>query len=125
MGIPPQGKRARNRQRWFERICAWERSDLSQRAFIERHCLNGASFYRWKRIYRSEGAEGTGASASGMLANAGAGLVPVEVLEQSHPGDCGVMLELDGTMRIRLEPAFDAATLERVLRLLAKPGVWR
>jgi hypothetical protein len=60
-----------------------------------------------------------------MPANTKAGLVPVEILRQPHPGDSGVMLELNGAMRIRLGPAFDAGTLERVLRLLANQGDWR
>jgi len=92
-----QGKRERNRQRWFERIRAWEKGGLSQRAFIEQHGLNTASFHRWKRIYRSEsGGVRAGGQAGAMPANTNAGLVPVEILRQSHPGGPGVMLELNG-----------------------------
>jgi len=121
-----QGKRERNRQRWFERIRAWEKGGLSQRAFMEQHGLNTASFHRWKRIYRSEsGGVGAGGQAGAMPAKTNAGLVPVEILRQPHPGGSGVMLELNGAMRIRLEPAFDAGTLERVLELLANQGDWR
>lgn len=124
--IPAQGKRERNRQRWFERIRAWELSGLSQHAFIEQHGVNAESFHRWKRIYRSEGGGvDTAREPSGMPARASAGLVPVKILQQPSAGDSGVMLEFDGARRIRLEPAFDAGTLEPVLQLLANQGDWR
>ena len=42
-------KRAINRQRWLERIRAWEESGLTQKAFCEQHHLGLASLQRWRR----------------------------------------------------------------------------
>lgn len=111
-----QGKRERNRQRWFERIQAWERSGLTQRAFIDQRQLNAASFQRWKRIFRSASKN----SATTVVNSGIATLVPVEVLQQGAAVDSGVVLELEGAVRIHLKSAFDAATLQRVLQTLGE-----
>ena len=113
-----QGKRERNRQRWLERIVAWERSGLSQRAFVEQQRLNAGSFQRWKRIYRNERSAGNAREA-----RAGSvGLVSVAIRSEAVASDSGVILQLERTMQIRLERNFDAGTLERVLQVICGDG---
>lgn len=117
MSTATQGKRERNRRRWFERIGAWKQSGLSQRAFVQQHGLNEASFYRWRRIVHAESG-GTPTSrdrSCGISAAPCSSFVPLEIVHRSAPADCGVVLMLEGDIRIGLEPGFDAATLERVL----------
>ena len=48
-------KREVNRQRWSERIQHWNRSNLTQKAFCERHQIGLVSFQRWRGIFAKEG----------------------------------------------------------------------
>ncbi len=50
-------KRENNRQRWLERITDWQQSELSQKAYCERHHLGLASFQRWRRLFMQEEVE--------------------------------------------------------------------
>ena len=121
MTTATQGKRERNRQRWPERIAAWERSGLSQREFIEQQRLNTASFQRWKRIYRHEmsAVEAQESRTEGEVAPASrVGLLAVEVLSEPVASDSGVTVQLEHMMQIRLERNFDTGTLARVLQVI-------
>ena len=97
---------ARKEQQWRRRILQWRRSGLSVRAFCARHGLAQANFYIWRReLQRRDGAA--------------VSFVPVEVVatEASGPAS-GIEILLAGKRRVRVEPGFDALTLQRVVALL-------
>jgi hypothetical protein len=47
-------KRQINRQRWRERIAAWQQSGQTQKVFCQHQRLALSSFQRWWRIFKSE-----------------------------------------------------------------------
>jgi hypothetical protein len=97
---------ARKEQQWRRRIQQWRRSGLSVLAFCARHGLTQASFYLWRRELQRRDA-------------AVVSFVPVDVAasEPSVPAN-GIEILLAGKRRIRVEPGFDALTLQRVVAVL-------
>jgi transposase-like protein len=100
---------------WRRMIQQWRRSGLSGRAFCLTHGLSESSFYAWRRTLAQRDAEPVH-------------FVPVTVVPQEKVGaggassDGGLELVLDGGRVLRIGPAFDAATLRRVLALLDEEG---
>jgi hypothetical protein len=97
---------ARKELRWRRRILQWQQSGLSVRAFCARHGLTQASFYLWRRELQRRD-------------EVVVSFVPVEVVgsEASGPAS-GVEIHLGGNRRVRVEPGFDALTLQRVVAVL-------
>jgi hypothetical protein len=97
---------ARKELQWRRRILQWQQSGLSVRTFCARHGLTQANFYLWRRELqrRDEGV---------------VSFAPVEVVgsEASGPAS-GVEIHLGGNRRVRVEPGFDALTLQRVVAVL-------
>jgi transposase-like protein len=48
---PDAGKQ----KRWLELIGRWQQSQLTIREFCERHQVNEASFFSWRRVLRRRG----------------------------------------------------------------------
>ena len=94
---------------WRRMIRHWRSSGLSARAFCVEQGLAEASFYGWRRTIAQRDAEALR-------------FVPVHVVAEQQPlaGDKGGGLELvlPQGRRLRIEPSFDAPTLQRLLALL-------
>src|SRR3954463_10502802 len=100
----------RKEQVWRRRVRQWDHSGLSIAEFCRRQRLSAASFYAWQRILAQRDAQTTP-------------FVPVRVLAQTLPAAAdsaamGLELVLEGGRRLRIGPAFDNATLRRLLTVL-------
>ena len=96
---------------WRRMLRQWGRSGLSARDFCQQHNLSQPSLYAWRRIIAVRDA-------------AAVPFVPVEVLPPEKPTeangtrDSGLELVLQGGRVLRIGPAFDGPTLQRLLPLL-------
>ena len=99
-------KRAINRQRWLERIRAWEESGLTQKAFCEQHHLGLASLQRWRRLFKTEEASSNSAPVA---------LLPVRVKE-TRSSNLNVVINDD--LRIEIPSGFDPSALRQVIEVL-------
>jgi hypothetical protein len=100
----------RKEQFWRRRVRQWHGSGLSIAEFCRQQKLAAASFYNWRRTLAQRDAEATE-------------FVPVRVLAEPVPAPsasaaAGLELVLDGGRRLRVGPAFDDATLRRLLAVL-------
>ena len=106
---PSLSKREINRQRWRERIDAWENSNQTQEAFCTAHHLVFSSFRRWRRIFKAEDAEGVVASTE-----------PVRFLSvrvnDSVSSNLTVLLEND--LRIEVPSGFNPHHLQQIIQVL-------
>jgi|SRR5271165_666801 len=98
---------------WRRMVAQWQASGDSVREFCDRYGLAEPSFYAWRRLLRQRDAKEPR-------------FVPVRVtndITAPAPADyAGGGLELvlvDGRL-LRIGPGFDAATLQRLLALLAE-----
>jgi len=89
----------------------WDRSGLSARAFCQQRGLSQPSLYAWRRTLADRDRQSVH-------------FLPVEVLSPAQPvelGGCaatGLELLLHGRRVLRIGPAFDGPTLQRLLALL-------
>jgi len=96
---------------WRRMLRQWRRSGLSARAFCEQHGLSQPSLYAWRRTIANRDGEAVR-------------FLPVQVLPPEKPagtGDAtaaGLELMLNGGRVLRIGPAFDGPTLQRLLALL-------
>ena len=100
----------RKEQFWRRRVRQWHGSGLSIAEFCRQQRLAAASFYNWRRILAQRDAETVD-------------FVPVRVVPETAPGPtqsaaAGLELVLDDGRRLRVGPAFDDATLRRLLAVL-------
>lgn len=109
---------ARKQQRWLNLMQRWQLSQLTVRAFCERHGLTEASFYLWRRVLHERG------------------LLPQRTLtqHQPHPNVAPAFVKLSvfaqttdaATLEVvlserrllRVRPGFDPDTLRQLVRLL-------
>jgi hypothetical protein len=106
---PKVSKRAINRQRWHERIEAWRKSAQSQQAFCEAHHLGLASFRRWHRRFRAEGAVNVVRSTEPVH------FLPVQI---HKPAPSPLTIRLQDDLRIEIPEGFDATLLRQVIQIL-------
>ena len=99
-------KSAINRQRWLERIRAWEESGLTQKAFCEQRHLGLASLQRWRRLFKSEENSSDPAPVA---------LLPVRVKEKG-PSHLTVVVSND--LRIEIPAGFDPHALRQIIEVL-------
>jgi len=112
---------AAKERRWLERICAWQQSQLSVRAFCQRRCLSEASFYGWRRLLHERGLIGERPLPPAAPA------VPTPTFVQVAVNAAAVAVPaidvvLAGGRVVRLRPGFDTALLRQLLRLLEEPS---
>ena len=99
-------KREVNRQRWSERIQHWKRSNLTQKAFCERHQIGLASFQRWRGVFAKEGTpESTPAT-----------FLPIKLVQSASAPNMVVCLGED--LRIEIPVGFDPVMLKQVVHTL-------
>jgi hypothetical protein len=104
----------RKEQFWRRRLRQWRSSGLGIAEFCRQQGVAAASFHAWRRILAQRDAQA-------------AQFVPVRVLAESMPAAIdgaamGLELLLEGGRRLRIGPAFDDATLRRVLTVLEEAG---
>lgn len=95
---------------WRRMLRQWRRSGLSARAFCQQRGLSQPSLYAWRRTIAGRDAQALP-------------FVPVQVLPPEKPAvagaaDSGLELMLNGGRILRIGPAFDEPTLQRLLALL-------
>ena len=99
-------KRENNRQRWFKRITDWQQSELSQKAYCERHHLGLASFQRWRRLFMQEEVEKDPAPVT---------FLPIN-LKETHRA--ALTIRIDERLCIEVPTGFDPNTLQQVIQVL-------
>jgi hypothetical protein len=105
----------RSRVQWRALVAAYERSDLTQRAFCEQRGVAVSTFRYWRGQLAEEPGE-VGQAPSGALQ-----LVPVHLVAEPPAGTgSGIVLRAGAGVRIEVATGFDAATLQRVLATLAE-----
>ena len=107
---------ARKQQRWLDLMQRWQLSQLSVRAFCERHGLTEANFYLWRRVLRERGLlpqhQPTGGRAAAF----------VKLTVSAPPADATALeVVLNEHRRVRVYPGFDPDTLRQLVRLLEEP----
>jgi transposase len=107
------------RREWARRVAAWRRSGQSAKEFAARAGVNASTLLWWSTKLRSDG---VGAQAAGRPRRPGGGaqrLEPVALVElRGGVVEDRFELELGGGRHLRIPPGFDAAALERLLRVL-------
>ena len=99
-------RREINRQRWFERIQAWEQSGLTQKAFCKQHGVGLASLQRWRRLFKTEQSSNNPTPVA---------LLPVSVKE-TNPANLTVVV--NDTLRIEIPAGFDPNALRQIIEVL-------
>ena len=99
-------KRENNRQRWFKRITDWQQSELSQKAYCERHHLGLASFQRWRRLFMQEEVEKISAPVT---------FLPINLKETPR---AALTIRIDERLCIEVPTGFDPNTLQQVIQVL-------
>lgn len=93
---------------WRGVLRQWLKSGLSIRQFCRQQQLSEARFYFWRRTLQQRDAETVP-------------FVPVRVVAAAEDADrvgTGLELILAAGRRLRIGPAFDSATLQRLLTVL-------
>jgi transposase-like protein len=110
---------ASKQQRWLELIGLWQQSQLSVRAFCNRHRLSEPSFYAWRRVLRRRGLIPTQPGAPPPT-KATPAFVKLALAAES-PAPAAVELVLSQRRLLRVYPGFDPDSLRQLLRLLEEP----
>jgi transposase-like protein len=99
---------------WLELVRRWQQSELSVRAFCQRHRLSEPSFYAWRRALRQRGLLDEAAAAVPAFVSVAVAtpVAPTPVLE----------VVLESGRRLRVTVGFDAELLRQVLRVLEEPA---
>jgi transposase len=113
---PDAGKQ----QRWLDLMRRWHESELTVRAFCERHRLSEPSFYVWRRVLRERGLL-QDRPAVQPSKPASPAFVKLTV-DTERVAVSAVELVLSDRRLLRVRPGFDAATLLELVRLLEEPA---
>jgi len=95
-----------NEAKWRRLVAAQARSGQSVPGFAAAQGVAASTLYWWRSRLRRNGLE----------------LVPVELVEEKpaieveRPAHCDFMLEIEGSLTLRIPPGFDEAELRRLLR---------
>jgi transposase-like protein len=113
-------QRRHTREHWRGLVGGWAGSGLTQAQYCDRHGISAASFYRWREVFRQE-REASG----GWVARRGeepVHLLPVQVLAARDGAgeESALRLVFSGGVRLEVSTGFDAATLARVVAVLAE-----
>ncbi len=106
---PSLSKREVNRQRWHERIKAWENSSQCQRTFCKDHHLGYASFRRWRQILKAEDSEELVTPTEPVR------FLPVKV-QAEKPANLTILIQDD--LRIEVPAGFNPQLLQQVIQVL-------
>ena len=106
---PSLSKREVNRQRWYERIKAWENSSQSQREFCKDHHLGYASFRRWRQILKAEDSEELITPTDPVR------FLAVKV-QAEKPANLTILIQDD--LRVEVPSGFNPQVLQQVIQVL-------
>lgn len=106
---PNLTKREANRQRWFDRIEAWQQSGLSRRAFCEQQHLKLGTFQRWRGVFAKDNTR----SSTGAVS-----FLPVNVTTAPV---ASLALVVSDQLRLEIPAGFDPETLQQVVQALQAP----
>jgi hypothetical protein len=96
---------------WRQMLGRWRKSGLAAHAFCRQHGLSVANLYAWRRTLAARDAE--------TVTFAPVRVLPEESLSNSPPaGSAAFELVLANQRVLRIGCDFDAATLQRLLRVL-------
>jgi len=106
---PSLSKRETNRQRWRERIDAWEASNQTQEVFCTTHHLAFASFRRWRRIFKAQDSEGVVTAAE-----------PVRFLSVrvNDTASSNLTVLIQNDLRIEVPSGFNPHLLQQIIQVL-------
>jgi transposase-like protein len=103
-------------QFWRGLLLRWQASKLSVRAFCDEHEVSEQSFYAWRRTIAERDRQ---AGATGRRINPVDNLPTFVALTVASPLPSPMLEVVSASGRvIRVPPAFDAATLRRLLTLV-------
>ena len=102
---------------WRSVLRQWRLSGLSIRAFCQQHDLSEPNFYSWRRLLAQRDAEAPAFVPVQLLSDPHASQPRAEVSQSSAAASSGLELLL-GKHVLRIGPAFDPATLRRLLAVL-------
>lgn len=110
----------RSREQWRELVRGWPGSGLTQAQYCERHGISTGSLSRWRAVFGGEHPAGGGLARS--RAEEPVRWLPVQLGEarEPPPSDRVLSVVFDGGVRLEVLPGFDAATLARVVDVLAQ-----
>jgi transposase-like protein len=106
-------------ERWLELIRRWQRSQSTIRDFCERHQLNEASFFSWRRVLRERGLLDEPMSPKPSVDTPA--FVKLTTLD-AEPSVTPIELVLNSRRMLRVRPGFDADMLLELVRLLEEPA---
>lgn len=103
---------ASKERQWLDLVRRWQQSQLTVRAFCQRHRLSEPSFYSWRRVLRQRGLLDE--------VSAAVAFVPVQVALAAAAPAIEVVLAQGRVLRV---PAgFDAELLRQLLLVLEEPA---
>jgi hypothetical protein len=108
----PRAADPRKQQHWLQHVRRWQTSQLSVRAYCERHQLGEASFYAWKGTLQQRGLLNESAEHTATPV-----FLPITV-SAADTLTSGLELVSPTGWTVRLAAGFDAATLRQLLALL-------
>jgi transposase len=114
---------ASKQRRWLDLMRRWHQSQLTVRAFCERHQLSEPNFYVWRRVLRERGLfddEATRAQPT-QASPTRAAFVELAV-DADSPTATAIELVLSERRLLRVRPGFDPAMLLQLVRLLEEPA---
>jgi transposase-like protein len=106
---------ASKEQLWLDLVRRWQQSQLSVRAFCQRHRLSEPSFYGWRRMLRQRGLLAEAPPSRPAFVKVvcdHAAAAPTPVIE----------LVLEHGRLLRVPAGFDAELLRQLLRVLEEPA---
>jgi transposase-like protein len=104
---------ASSESRWLELVRRWQRSQLSVRAFCQRHHLSEPSFYAWRRVLRQRGLLQEPPPSKPAF---------VKVALDGQPTPAAIEVVLGHGRLLRLRAGFDADLLRQLLCVLEEPA---
>jgi len=108
-------------QHWLDLVRRWQQSQLTVRAFCNRHGLAEARFYLWRRVLRERGLLHDPRTPTQPPASSPPAFVKLTLAEPPSAATA-IELLLGEQRRLRISPGFDPATLRQLLRLLEEPS---
>ena len=118
-----------SRRRWLELIEEQRASELSVKAFCERHGLASSTFFNWNRRLKAEGALTTvsrPSEATGLKASPPAegsteppAFVELTASTEADSAERPIELVLPGGVVVRVRRGFDALTLRQIVDALS------
>jgi transposase-like protein len=119
MARPPD---ARKQQCWLDVMQRWQRSQLTVRAFCDRHGLSEASFYLWRRVLRERGLLSQHPPLHHQPHPAGAATFVKLTVAAPATDSATLEVVLNQHRLLRVRPGFDPDTLRQLVRLLEEPA---